>query len=564
MNFLNSAAAQVTDLFRSLTPGARIIAVLLLAVVVVSGAYLFRFQVEGGEEYLLGNAEFTDGELARMEAALGKAGLQARRAGARLRVVRGQQAAYMAALAEGNALPENFNDLLKEMLAESSVWESRQQREMKQKVYEQRQLALILRNMKGIEFASVQYTDVGKPGLGESKERSVNVSVRTKGNHEVDDEQIRTIRDTVASALGTDRAHVLVTDLFASKSYPYYEPGTPGLDSNAYLAAEREMERYYKNQIEQLLVPYPGAIVQAHVEIDPILDHTTSSTQFSQPQAINTESYSKNVKSNAGTGGARPGFNPNQEAQGNQARSVAQSQGSENSTDETRENVRSVTGHEQTTKRTVGLVPTDVRISISLPESYFPKAFQERWKIDHPADAVSAMPAATRADLQRIQEDTTRKIQDQVKNQLKVLKMGEDEYPRVVVETHLDLPTAPETPPAFADTAGTWLASNWQTLAMVGVGLISLVFLRGMLKAPLPAPEGTARPGAVGIDLSLVQAPEGREEEARRPTDEVAEGDPKLRRRSGGPNLRDDLVTLVKEDPDTAANILRTWIGDAA
>ena len=36
----------------------------------------------------------------------------------------------------------------------------------------------------------------------------------------------------------------------------------------------------------------------------------------------------------------------------------------------------------------------------------------------------------------------------------------------------------------------------------------------------------------------------------------------RLRRMSGkGPSLRDELSEMVKEDPDSAANILRSWIG---
>jgi flagellar M-ring protein FliF len=37
----------------------------------------------------------------------------------------------------------------------------------------------------------------------------------------------------------------------------------------------------------------------------------------------------------------------------------------------------------------------------------------------------------------------------------------------------------------------------------------------------------------------------------------------RLRRMSGGsgPSLRDELSELVKEDPDSAANVLRSWIG---
>jgi flagellar M-ring protein FliF len=30
---------------------------------------------------------------------------------------------------------------------------------------------------------------------------------------------------------------------------------------------------------------------------------------------------------------------------------------------------------------------------------------------------------------------------------------------------------------------------------------------------------------------------------------------------AGGPSLRDELSELVAEDPDAAANVLRTWIG---
>ena len=33
---------------------------------------------------------------------------------------------------------------------------------------------------------------------------------------------------------------------------------------------------------------------------------------------------------------------------------------------------------------------------------------------------------------------------------------------------------------------------------------------------------------------------------------------------SSGMSLRDELINMVREDPDAAANVLRTWIGDAA
>src|SRR4051794_15958549 len=100
MDFLNKAYAQLADLFRSMTPGARLSAALLLVVAVVSVAYLFNEQVAGQDTYLMGGEMFSAGQLADMEAALGKANLEATREGARLKIPRGQESKYMAALAE--------------------------------------------------------------------------------------------------------------------------------------------------------------------------------------------------------------------------------------------------------------------------------------------------------------------------------------------------------------------------------------------------------------------------------------------------------------------------------
>src|SRR5215469_10012762 len=100
MDFLNKSFAQIAELFRSMTPGARITAGLLLAVVVVSAGYLFTHQVTGGDAYLLDGQHFSTSELESMQAAFGKAGLGSFEVDAgRLRVPRGMKAKYMAALA---------------------------------------------------------------------------------------------------------------------------------------------------------------------------------------------------------------------------------------------------------------------------------------------------------------------------------------------------------------------------------------------------------------------------------------------------------------------------------
>src|SRR3954463_16583480 len=75
MDFLNKALAQLSELFRSMTPGARITAGLLLAVVVISLGYLFQHGASGPDTYLFGGEPISSGKLDRVEAAIAKAGL---------------------------------------------------------------------------------------------------------------------------------------------------------------------------------------------------------------------------------------------------------------------------------------------------------------------------------------------------------------------------------------------------------------------------------------------------------------------------------------------------------
>src|SRR5262245_25429182 len=116
MNFVNNAIAQVSDLFRSMTPGARVTAGLLLAVVVVSFGYLFRQGAAGPDAYLFGAEPLSDSDLVKIELALGKAGHASVREGNRIRVAAGRKEAALAAIADAGAMPSNFNTILENAL----------------------------------------------------------------------------------------------------------------------------------------------------------------------------------------------------------------------------------------------------------------------------------------------------------------------------------------------------------------------------------------------------------------------------------------------------------------
>src|SRR5271166_3142417 len=105
MDFLNKAFTQLSYLFRSMTPGGRITAGLLLVVAVVSVGYLFQSQVTGGDVCLFSGATIDTPTLQKMEEAFGTKGLNGFTIeGGRVKVPYAQRAAYLAALADAKAL----------------------------------------------------------------------------------------------------------------------------------------------------------------------------------------------------------------------------------------------------------------------------------------------------------------------------------------------------------------------------------------------------------------------------------------------------------------------------
>lgn len=92
---------------------------------------------------------------------------------------------------------------------------------------------------------------------------------------------------------------------------------------------------------------------------------------------------------------------------------------------------------------------------------------------------------------------------------------------------------------------------------MTLLALVSLLMLRSMVRA---APASSPTP-----DLPLPPPPSAEKPAEKTPAEGEGKGDGRLKRRGGsGASLREELAEMVREDPDTAASILRSWIGTAS
>jgi flagellar M-ring protein FliF len=323
-------------------------------------------------------------------------------------------------------------------------------------------------------------------------------------------------------------------------------------DESQYAAYKGKFEREFQRKIQSQLSMIPGVIVGVNVELSTELEHSIHSVKLDpKPVTVTARETSKESSSQSPQPAGRPGAVAN--GVGNQPQSLATTTGGNTSTTETQSDIQNVPGTEHTVRKEAPLVPKSVTASIEVPTSYF----QQVWRSRNPTPAGEAPKPPDPADVSKIEVETVNRIKETVRNLLPPVIQGTNPYPHVVVSTYTDLPGPAAAVPSLAASSGTWLAENWQTLAVIGVGLGSLLMLRSMIRSPAAA----ARPAVAAAEP---HAPRLAEETAAEPAE--AEPGKVLRRRfqSSGPDLRAELREIVQENPDAAANILRAWIGEAA
>ena len=300
MDFLNRAIAQIGELFRTLSPAARITTALLFAAIVVGIALLFNHPFSAGDCYLFGGEPVAFTEINAMTAAFGKAGLKDfELEGNRIRVPHGKYADYMAALADGGVLPRNFLDPIKKSLEGNSMIVDRKTREEKIKVAQQEQLAEIVSRMKGIEWATVMYNVANQTSLDAKRIVTASVTVKPVGSQTLTDDQVQNIRLVVGPPIGTAPESVSVIDDNGTP-YPGAAPGDFTGNKNEFLATKQKYEQQYAQRIRQAISFVPGAIVVVNVDLNSELNNSVPAATPIDPRLVTPldQTQSASVRSN--------------------------------------------------------------------------------------------------------------------------------------------------------------------------------------------------------------------------------------------------------------------------
>jgi len=558
MDFLNKAYTQISDLFRSMSPGARLTSGLLVVVIMVSLAFLFRTGTSMSGTYLYGGNDFSQSELATMENAFAKAGLnKSEIIGNRIRVPSSQKADYLAALVDNNAMPANPYSFLNEATNSTSPFTTNKTLEAKIRNAKQQELALIISRMRDIEFATVHYDEIEKRGFPRRKEKTATVAVKATGDNRIEEDRVRAIRNLVAAAYaGMSTANVTVTDINGG-TYPGSSAGGIGSAmDNPYAALKSKYEKQWSNKISDYLRWIPGVIVGVNVELNKELLHQENSIKLNPKDVITTSS--KDETKTSTTSSANPGGRPGAVSNGlsNSTASISSSAGINSEISENSTQSSSITSRDYVTKKTAALTPSAVTVSVGVPVAFYKKI----WREENPAEENEEPKDPTQDDINAVAEKYKTKIEEQLKQLIPPpVSNTDDPYPRFTIETLPDLPSLAVKEPGMSEKASAWLAIYWQPVGMTMLGLFSLLMLRGMIRSVPSAPTASKLESTPAAQLSV----ENNEDEDEEETETV--NAPKLRRfKTDGPNLKDELADVVREDTEAAAKVLRSWIGDAA
>ncbi len=269
MEFLNRFPDQLAEKLHSLTRNTRLTSVLFAMLVVVGALMFLARRSEVTYEPLLDDQTFSLREIAKMKRAFCDAGLNDSRVdGSQILVPRAKRNAYLVAADEADALPAGLDDPLATVMENPSPFASREQIKMNYQYADQQKLGRIVRELNGIETATVKYSKEKIQAFPPITETRAVVAVRAVDKRTLEYEQIETIRQTVAGYIvGLQLKDVTVVDMNAPRAYP----GADGSDdphsaAHAY-ATKRMFESEYKSKIRERLSMYRGAVVGVNVHL---------------------------------------------------------------------------------------------------------------------------------------------------------------------------------------------------------------------------------------------------------------------------------------------------------
>lgn len=541
MSFFKSQSDQARVIFAAMPLQSRIIMGMLLVAIGVGLAFLVSGSNTRRTVPLFGGRSLSEQEMASMEMAFSRNGLNDwDREGTRISVPADTKSEYLAVLEGSTTLPMSIRSNVEDAIDKASVFDSTDMRRSREQYAREKDLADAIMKFSDIRTATIAYDRGQRQGFSRTPIQSATVVIQPIGSEPLSRRRIRMLQEMVRGAYsGMTAEDVVVTDLNGTSTSMVD-------DDDPMLRKQREAELIVENKIRNVLVGYP-ARVAVLAEIDPSMDAEKTTVSYdATPTTLASDSKKVESSNFEMAVGGEPGVVPN--AVGNRPQSLSEPVETSKLKQDERQ-TRSVTGQTFENTRSASLQVKNVRVTVGLPRSYYEnllvRAALKRDPNTKPEDVDISDPV----ELERLRTETEKNIQSAVTPLLPELSAGADPADLVHVWEYPDPAPEPQPPSQTATAALTWLANSWQTLALVGLALVALLVARSAATAATATPTEFAE----GFGLELPEPPVVEAASGREDTMSIT-----------GASLQDELKSIVDENPDVAANVIRGWIGEAA
>lgn len=567
MNYLTSLYNQARDLFMSLTPQARVMAILMTGVILVSLAFLVQGTNTKSMEYVFNGYPFSDEELQQAEMAFGAAKLSDYEIDhSRIKIPRKLRDTYVKALGDASVLPTDIGEYAKQGISGGTFLDGpaiQKERLLNAKI---NSLRAAIKKVGVIKDAWITY-DEQKEGFGRATKKAATVMIWTRNKRALGSEHVSAIAQWITktfAGLKYEDVKIISGDTLVV-SDPNLDPNVT--EQGKQLALKHQYEQDIRTKAIALLSRHdPRVDVHVSVELEPSREYTESIVYEPKSSAVvNSTVTSKTSSSPKGGNGGRPGAAPNAGLSVAPPPTNAATDAMAK-TEETSEARKSIPGSKRSLFEKDSFAIKSATMAVIMPESFY----EAQWRARNPAANDPQNPLKPDANaITQVKQAVNLEIENLLTQLLPPEKPGEDKYKRVMISSVLDTPT-PEMPAeTFADTATAWLSNSWQSVALIVLAFVALFMLRSAVSNQgRPRDEEFTRGFGVNLDeaisggdLNALMAQNDSDDEEGEPTDDNAAG---RRFNLTGEKVKEDLSQIVRDNPSAAVNILRSWISDAA
>jgi len=461
--------------------------------------------------------------------------------GGKIMVKRQERDRLIARLQMDRALPSDMSESWRKLVLEADMWLPQEDRQHRWQMAKEQRLAQIIQYMEGVQSAQVIINTGSKRLLsdGPSSDPSASVSIQTQASGKPSKALINAVADLVSSAvdrLSRDRVSIVVNGT------SFRAAGEDSPFSGDVLEARQEHERYIGQKVQRVL-GIGNALVEVFVELDTETVQTEKK-EFSGEQPILRERKSTDSSEQKNLSG-EPGVRPNT---GGAVASIEQAGESSSKVEQETEysTDRNVT---HTIKHSIPGTIRSIRATVNIPYSYYVDLWmQQTGKTETPKDADLAPIIAS-------QEASIRK---------KVLPVINATDPSFVEVSHYYDKIVPRSEPVLASSGGGFTNMNFSQYGKTA-GLVVLAF-SSMLMVLMMLRKASGNVSIPGIEKVLAPEPPPELDSEAAPIGEASgtEGflqgieldEDTLRSRK----MSEQVATMVKEDPNTAASLVKQWI----